>query len=231
MRMHASCVLETCSSRKSLQGRFGATHELRPRCCRCTIKAHLNTYGPAGWFSLNVPSGLTLYWFTNNLLSTGQQLYLKQQAPPLPDSLTSSNTGSSNRVRAEDLEPPKQGELATSSGNAQVTTLSSRLGLPALMSELLNTRSQTCGLDQAMPDRTPPGSLRPSTWQALYQPHAVWWHGWAGGIISHQQQACRITAMQVCPDWGLLLYSAVQEDSKHHFNRLGAWRQVPPDEG
>ena len=28
----------------------------------------------AGWFSLNVPSGLTLYWFTNNLLSTGQQV-------------------------------------------------------------------------------------------------------------------------------------------------------------
>ena len=31
----------------------------------------------AGWFSLNVPSGLTLYWFVNNMLSTGQQLYLK----------------------------------------------------------------------------------------------------------------------------------------------------------
>ncbi len=31
----------------------------------------------AGWFSLNVPSGLTLYWFINNILSTTQQLYLK----------------------------------------------------------------------------------------------------------------------------------------------------------
>ncbi|GFR49521.1 hypothetical protein Agub_g11564 [Astrephomene gubernaculifera] len=30
-----------------------------------------------GWFSLNVPSGLTLYWFVNNILSTAQQLYLK----------------------------------------------------------------------------------------------------------------------------------------------------------
>jgi YidC/Oxa1 family membrane protein insertase len=27
-----------------------------------------------GWFSLNVPSGLTLYWFTNNLLTTAQQV-------------------------------------------------------------------------------------------------------------------------------------------------------------
>jgi len=30
-----------------------------------------------GWFSLNVPAGLTLYWFVNNILSTTQQLYLK----------------------------------------------------------------------------------------------------------------------------------------------------------
>lgn len=28
----------------------------------------------AGWFSLNVPSGLTIYWFINNVLSTAQQV-------------------------------------------------------------------------------------------------------------------------------------------------------------
>lgn len=27
-----------------------------------------------GWFSLNVPSGLTLYWLTNNIITTGQQV-------------------------------------------------------------------------------------------------------------------------------------------------------------
>lgn len=31
-----------------------------------------------GYFSLSVPSGLSLYWFVNNLLSTGQQLYLRK---------------------------------------------------------------------------------------------------------------------------------------------------------
>jgi len=35
-----------------------------------------------GWFSLNVPAGLTLYWFTNNLLSTAQQAYLKKTLTP-----------------------------------------------------------------------------------------------------------------------------------------------------
>ncbi len=32
-----------------------------------------------GYFSLNVPSGLTLYWFTNNLVTTAQQVYLRQK--------------------------------------------------------------------------------------------------------------------------------------------------------
>lgn len=32
-----------------------------------------------GWFALSVPSGLTLYWFTNNLLTTAQQVYLRRQ--------------------------------------------------------------------------------------------------------------------------------------------------------
>jgi hypothetical protein len=27
-----------------------------------------------GWFALNVPSGLTLYWLTNNILTTSQQV-------------------------------------------------------------------------------------------------------------------------------------------------------------
>ena len=36
----------------------------------------------AGYFALNVPSGLALYWFTNNLLSTAQQVYLKSSYKP-----------------------------------------------------------------------------------------------------------------------------------------------------
>ncbi|CAM6063852.1 unnamed protein product [Sphagnum tenellum] len=31
-----------------------------------------------GYFSLSVPSGLSLYWLTNNILSTAQQVYLRQ---------------------------------------------------------------------------------------------------------------------------------------------------------
>ncbi|CAI5508187.1 unnamed protein product [Closterium sp. Naga37s-1] len=37
-----------------------------------------------GWFSLSVPSGLSLYWFTNNLLSTGQTIYLRKMGGATP---------------------------------------------------------------------------------------------------------------------------------------------------
>jgi len=39
-----------------------------------------------GFFSLNVPAGLTLYWFANNILSTAQTVYLRKttKAPEAP---------------------------------------------------------------------------------------------------------------------------------------------------
>eukprot|EP01023_Acetabularia_acetabulum_P066032 TRINITY_DN883_c0_g1_i2.p2 TRINITY_DN883_c0_g1~~TRINITY_DN883_c0_g1_i2.p2 ORF type:complete len:136 (-),score=31.48 TRINITY_DN883_c0_g1_i2:369-776(-) len=51
-----------------------------------------------GWFSLNVPSGLALYWLTNNIISTGQQVWLKRStnvtvpeiAPPPPTTTQSA---------------------------------------------------------------------------------------------------------------------------------------------
>ncbi|CAL5224774.1 g7514 [Coccomyxa viridis] len=46
-----------------------------------------------GWFSLNVPSGLTIYWFINNILSTAQQLWLKQNTAP-PEIATATAGGS-----------------------------------------------------------------------------------------------------------------------------------------
>ena len=41
-----------------------------------------------GWFSLNVPSGLGVYWVTNNLLSTAQTLYIRNQLPELAAAAT-----------------------------------------------------------------------------------------------------------------------------------------------
>lgn len=37
-----------------------------------------------GWFSLTVPSGLSLYWMTNNILSTGQTVYLRKMGGAQP---------------------------------------------------------------------------------------------------------------------------------------------------
>lgn len=46
-----------------------------------------------GYFSLNVPSGLTLYWFTNNLVTTAQQVYLRQKFAADPIEVPSSGGG------------------------------------------------------------------------------------------------------------------------------------------
>jgi YidC/Oxa1 family membrane protein insertase len=37
-----------------------------------------------GWFSLNVPSALTLYWFTNNIVTTATSVLIRSMAPPPP---------------------------------------------------------------------------------------------------------------------------------------------------
>jgi YidC/Oxa1 family membrane protein insertase len=46
-----------------------------------------------GYFSLNVPSGLTLYWFTNNLVTTAQQVYLRQKFAAEPEPASGSPSG------------------------------------------------------------------------------------------------------------------------------------------
>ncbi|XP_066317189.1 inner membrane protein ALBINO3, chloroplastic-like [Miscanthus floridulus] len=37
-----------------------------------------------GWFSLSVPSGLSIYWLTNNVLSTAQQVWLRKMGGAKP---------------------------------------------------------------------------------------------------------------------------------------------------
>jgi len=36
------------------------------------------------WFSLNVPSGLTIYWAANSILSTATSVYIRNQMPAAP---------------------------------------------------------------------------------------------------------------------------------------------------
>jgi len=57
-----------------------------------------------GWFSLNVPSGLTLYWLVNNVLTTAQTVYLRNSvaaaaALPPPSSSPAGMAGSGLAAR------------------------------------------------------------------------------------------------------------------------------------
>jgi len=58
-----------------------------------------------GYFSLSVPSGLSIYWFTNNVLSTAQQLWLRKGGGAKP-AVSENASGIISAGRAKRLESP-----------------------------------------------------------------------------------------------------------------------------
>ncbi|XP_058729909.1 inner membrane protein PPF-1, chloroplastic isoform X2 [Vicia villosa] len=64
-----------------------------------------------GYFSLSVPSGLTIYWFTNNVLSTAQQIWLRKLGGAKP--AVDENAGgiiTAGRAKRSASKPEKGGE-------------------------------------------------------------------------------------------------------------------------
>lgn len=62
--------------------------QLQSRLALCVTRRR---YFGTGWFSLNVPSGLVLYWLTNNILTTVTSVWLKSTIQP-PAAVTSAGT-------------------------------------------------------------------------------------------------------------------------------------------
>jgi YidC/Oxa1 family membrane protein insertase len=48
-----------------------------------------------GWFSLNVPAGLGIYWIVNNFVSTGASVFIRNQLQTAPATATPSRSSSS----------------------------------------------------------------------------------------------------------------------------------------
>ncbi|URE36014.1 Inner membrane protein albino3 [Musa troglodytarum] len=64
-----------------------------------------------GYFSLSVPSGLSIYWFTNNILSTAQQIWLRKLGGAKP--AVSGDAGgiiSAGRAKRTASQPVQTGE-------------------------------------------------------------------------------------------------------------------------
>ncbi|KAJ1381799.1 Membrane insertase YidC/ALB3/OXA1/COX18 [Sesbania bispinosa] len=64
-----------------------------------------------GYFSLSVPSGLTIYWFTNNVLSTAQQVWLRKLggANPVVNE-NASGIITAGRAKRSASQPARSGE-------------------------------------------------------------------------------------------------------------------------
>eukprot|EP00527_Entomoneis_sp_CCMP2396_P009507 CAMPEP_0198136664 /NCGR_PEP_ID=MMETSP1443-20131203/297_1 /TAXON_ID=186043 /ORGANISM="Entomoneis sp., Strain CCMP2396" /LENGTH=415 /DNA_ID=CAMNT_0043797921 /DNA_START=65 /DNA_END=1312 /DNA_ORIENTATION=- len=65
-----------------------------------------------GWFALNVPAALSVYWVINNFVTTGTSVYLKSQmkfepaAPESPSTSSSATVGSPTTIFAPPREKP-----------------------------------------------------------------------------------------------------------------------------
>ena len=70
-----------------------------------------------GWFSLNVPSGLGLYWLTNNFLTTASTVFIRQSMP----AVATAGADVSNAIVDEAPKPQgfgrKYGEVIESTGS------------------------------------------------------------------------------------------------------------------
>ncbi|GKV50186.1 hypothetical protein SLEP1_g56899 [Rubroshorea leprosula] len=64
-----------------------------------------------GYFSLSVPSGLSIYWFTNNILSTAQQVWLRKLggAKPIVNE-SASGIITAGRAKRSAAQPAQVGE-------------------------------------------------------------------------------------------------------------------------
>jgi hypothetical protein len=74
----------------------------------CQLLIHKLRCSIAGYFALNVPSGLALYWFVNNILSTGQQAWLKTTYADVPSGSGTSAISAADRAEEERQERVKQ---------------------------------------------------------------------------------------------------------------------------
>uniref|UniRef100_A0A7N0ZZF7 Membrane insertase YidC/Oxa/ALB C-terminal domain-containing protein n=1 Tax=Kalanchoe fedtschenkoi TaxID=63787 RepID=A0A7N0ZZF7_KALFE len=61
-----------------------------------------------GYFALSVPSGLSIYWFTNNILSTAQQVWLKRLGGAKP-AVNESGNGIISAGRAKRIVGKEEG--------------------------------------------------------------------------------------------------------------------------
>lgn len=57
-----------------------------------------------GYFALSVPSGLSLYWFTNNILSTAQQVWLRKMGGAKNPMMNQFNDDSMKKVQSQVLK-------------------------------------------------------------------------------------------------------------------------------
>jgi YidC/Oxa1 family membrane protein insertase len=79
-----------------------------------------------GYFALVVPSGLTLYWFTSNILAIVQQYFTKTQISGAPAGVTGASISSSSSPVPNSPVPATSGEEVSKEKDAKAKRKSRR---------------------------------------------------------------------------------------------------------
>ena len=82
-----------------------------------------------GWFSLNVPSGLTLYWLTNNVITTAQQVYLRNKFKQVEPGSVGAGAGTNTIDVTGTYVKPKSEQPSKPSGKELGARRSSKASL------------------------------------------------------------------------------------------------------
>lgn len=103
-----------------------------------------------GYFSLSVPSGLSIYWFTNNVLSTAQQVWLRKLGGAKPAvSENASGIITAGRAKRAASQPVQPGERFRQLKQEEKKTLSK-----ALPAEDVETLASTSDSDDDSEEET-----------------------------------------------------------------------------
>jgi YidC/Oxa1 family membrane protein insertase len=91
-----------------------------------------------GWFSLSVPAALTIYWFTNNIVTTATSLIIRNSMKVEPAAVASSTPDVSSEQRTLFSPPPLKPEGFGASQQSRSRSLDGVKPITAIDAEVVD---------------------------------------------------------------------------------------------
>ena len=111
-----------------------------------------------GWFALSVPAALSIYWVTNNLVTTATSLWIKSSMTVDPPKTTTGGAATMEAPSSSSIFAPPPREKPVGFGAPTTVTTDGVTPLTAMDAEIVDTT--TDGDDDDMPMPKPKSKKR-----------------------------------------------------------------------